>query len=83
MVDMDATLPSPDRPTDWIFGTEDEMFEYLVGNTDRRTRDRVVLAAIDVAAAADGGDSGRLARIRRLMAARARVRKVHDDDRAS
>jgi hypothetical protein len=83
MVDMDATLPDLDRPTDWIYGTEDQMFEYLVDNTDRVNRDRVVLAAINVAAAAAGSDADRLARIRRLIAARARARDVHDDGRVS
>jgi hypothetical protein len=83
MVDMDATSPDPDRPTEWISGTEDQMFEYLVGNTDSTTRDRVVLAAINVAAAAAGSDADRLARIRRLIAARARARDVHQDEPAS
>jgi hypothetical protein len=80
---MDATSPDPARPTDWIFGTEDQMVEYLVANTDSTARDRVVLAAINVAAAAAGSDADRLARIRQLIAARARAREVHDDGPAS
>jgi hypothetical protein len=78
MVDMDVTSPDPARPTDWISGTEDQLFEYLVANTDSTTRDRVVLAAINVAADAAGDDKDRLARIRRLIAARSRAREVHD-----
>jgi hypothetical protein len=80
MVGMDLTLPEPDGPTDWIYGTEDQLFEYLVDNTDRTSRDRVVLAAINAAAGAADSDSERLARIRRLIAARGRARKVHEDD---
>ncbi|GAA0896879.1 hypothetical protein [Virgisporangium aurantiacum] len=79
---MDTTPADPARPTDWISGTEDQMFEYLAANTDATTRDRVVLAAINVAAAAAGSDADRLARIRRLIAARTRARDVHDDDPA-
>ena len=52
----------------------------LVDNTDRTSRDRVVLAAINAAAGAADSDSDRLARIRRLIAARGRARKVHEDD---
>jgi hypothetical protein len=83
MVGMDATSTDPDRPTDWISGTEDQMFDYLVANTDPTTRDRVVLAAINVAAAAAGSDADRLARIRLLIAARIRARDAHNDNPAS
>jgi hypothetical protein len=80
---MDASSPAPARPTEWIFGTEDEMVDYLVANTDSTDRDRVVLAAINVAAIAAGSDADRLGRIRQLTAARSRAREAHHDDQAS
>jgi hypothetical protein len=83
MVDMDATLPDPGGPTDWIFGTEDQMVDHLVEDTDRTNRDRVVLAAINKAAAASGSDADRLGRVRRLIAARARAREAHEPDPVS